>query len=98
MSLRDDYDFSIIENTIKERVIDTLEDEFNLRGDSVCKCEECVIDIVCFSLNRIKPNYSASLYGSLYSRADAENKSEEIERVVTEAVDFVSSNASHDVK
>lgn len=95
MSLRDDYDFSIIENTIKESVIDTLEMELGFRDNSVCKCEECVIDMVCFALNRLKPNYSASLYGALYSRADADNKSENIKLVVKDAIDFVSSNLSH---
>lgn len=98
MSLRDDYDFSIIENTIKERVIDTLEAELEIREQKVCQCEECVIDMVCFSLNRLKPNYSASLYGSLYSRADADHRSKEIKKVVKEAIEFVSSNASHKIK
>lgn len=95
MSIRDKYDFSIIENTIKEKVIDTLESEFKELDDSVCLCEECVIDMVCYALNRLKPKYSASLYGSLYSRAEADHKHEEIEERVKEAIKFVSSNASH---
>jgi len=95
MSIRDEYDFSIIENTIKERVLDTLDDELNNCDESICKCEECVIDIVCYALNRLKPNYSASLYGALYSRADADNMSEDIRSKVREAIDFVSTNTSH---
>ncbi|MBN2616910.1 MAG: late competence development ComFB family protein [Spirochaetales bacterium] len=97
MSLKDDYDFSVIENTIKDHVIDILEEELVGRDD-ICQCEECLIDIVCYALNRIKPNYSASLYGALYSRAYAENNSEDIRKTVTDAIDFVSSNASHDKK
>ena len=98
MSLRDDYDFNIIENTIKERVIDTLEDELNFRENKVCQCEECVIDMVCYALNRLKPNYSASLYGSLYSRANADHRSDDIKSKVKEAIDFVSINTSHEIK
>jgi len=96
MPIRDDYDFSIIENTIRESVIDTLEVELESRSDSICKCEECVIDMVCFALNRIKPNYSASLYGAMYSRVDADNRAEDIKTLVKDAVNFVSSNVSHE--
>lgn len=96
MSINDDYDFSIIENTVKEKVIDTLEEEFTDIDDSVCLCQECVIDMACYALNRLKPNYAASLYGSLYSKAYAENLSDEIKNVVKEAIEFVSSNASHE--
>ena len=98
MSLRDDYDFNIIENIIKDRVIDILDEELQLYDKEVCKCEECIIDMVCYALNRLKPNYSASLYGSLYSNADADNKSDNIRSMVLEAIEFVSSNASHDIK
>ncbi len=95
MSIRDQYDFSIIENTIKERVIDTLDAEFENSDDSLCKCEECVVDMVCYALNRLKPKYSASLYGSLYSRAEADSSHKDIEDRVKEAIKFVSSHASH---
>lgn len=95
MPLIDEYDFSIIENTIKETVINTLEDELKNYSD-ICQCEECIIDIVCYALNRIKPNYTASLYGALYSKADAENRAEDIREQVISAIEFVSSNASHD--
>lgn len=95
MPLIDEYDFSIIENTIKESVINTLEIELENFPD-ICKCEECVIDIVCYALNRIKPNYTASLYGALYSKADAEKRSEDIKEKVISAIEFVSSNASHE--
>lgn len=95
MSLKDKYDFDIIENTMKERVIEVLGNKLDNIDDSVCACEECVIDMVCYALNRLKPNYSASLYGSLYSRAEAENLHEEIEEMVANAIEFVSSNSSH---
>ena len=95
MSIDDDYDFSIIENTMKERVIETLEAELDKRDSSLCRCDECVIDMVCYALNRLKPNYSASLYGALYSRAEADSKQKEIEDVVREAVTFVSTHTSH---
>ncbi|QEN06121.1 competence protein ComFB [Thiospirochaeta perfilievii] len=98
MSIKDDYDFSIIENTIKEKVIEMLEEEFNNLEENICQCEECVIDMVCYALNRIKPNYTASLYGALYSRADADNRSEDIREKVLDAIEFVSSNRSHDLK
>ncbi len=98
MSIRDEYNFSIIENTMKERVIDTLENEFETSDESFCRCDECVIDIVCYALNRLTPNYSASLYGALYSRANADHKHKDIEEKVREAIDFVASNASHSKK
>ncbi len=96
MSIKDDYDFSIIENTIKDKVLETLEDEFENIELSICLCEECVIDMACYALNRIKPNYTASLYGALYSRADADSRSADIKQIVDDAIKFVSSNASHD--
>lgn len=95
MSIKEDYDFSIIENTIRDKVLETLDEEFENIEDSICICEECVIDMACYALNRIKPNYTASLYGALYSRADAENRSADIKQIVQDAIKFVSSNASH---
>ncbi|MGL1892130.1 MAG: late competence development ComFB family protein [Spirochaetaceae bacterium] len=98
MSFKEDYDFSIIENTIKDRVIETLEINLSNKEEKICQCEECIIDIVCFALNRLKPNYSASLYGGLYSRANADNRQDDIDEKINEAVSFVSSNASHDIR
>ncbi len=95
MPIKDDYDFSIIENTIRNKVIETLERELE-NNNSVCKCEECVIDIVCYALNRIKPNYTSSLYGGLYSRADADKREKDIEKEVKEAIGFVSVHSSHE--
>jgi competence protein ComFB len=94
MALRDEYDFNIIENTIKESVIDALDKEID--SYEICKCEECIMDMVCYALNRLKPNYSASLYGALYSRAEAENLQEEIKNKVINAIEIVSQNCSHD--
>ena len=98
MAISEEYDCSIIENTMKDRVIETLEIELDKREPTLCRCEECIVDMVCFALNRLKPNYSASLYGALYSRANADSNQEEIDEMVKEAITFVSSNTSHSKK
>lgn len=92
MKFTDKYDFSLIENETKEHTIRQLEEELKDNHDA-CDCEACVLDMVCYALNRLKPTYSASLMGSVYANANI--PLDEIRDAVKKAVEFVTENPAH---
>ncbi len=98
MGIRDDYDFSILTNEAERLVTDELERQLTARKDeSICVCEDCVIDMAALALNSIKPVYRVSLLGTMYAAAlDGGEYAEEVRRGVSTAIDRVHANPSHD--
>ena len=73
-----------------------------LRTDSayfnICKCEQCIDDIMAKALNNIKPFYITSKTGEVYAEYSSlvlQNSAEVIKQVVI-AIDFVSKNKRHE--
>lgn len=98
MDLTKQYDFSLLANECERWVIDTLgqlleEDRYS----KVCRCQDCVLDMVALALNRLKPVYRVSLLGALYAKSPAEEGfMHELEATVRESIEKISSNPSHD--
>src|SRR4030042_1220246 len=64
MALSDTYDLEGIRNQTAERVHERV--ETLLAADpSVCRCPTCVLDLVAFTLNRVRPRYTTSILGDL---------------------------------
>lgn len=64
-----------------------------------CTCEVCRTDIICYSLNRLKPKYVATSQGELLSRIDSLSSSFDIAIVteITNAAEIVRKHPRHKV-
>ena len=95
MAMINDYDFSIIKNEAENMVI--LEMERQLDGSEVCRCEDCILDIATFALNKVDPRYRVSLMGTIYAHAMEDTEyGLEIKTAVKEAIAKIASNPSHE--
>ena len=65
MPLADQYDMDIVRNRTAETVQARVE-ELLAEGGKLCPCQECVLDLVAYVLNRVSPHYTTSLLGSLH--------------------------------
>ena len=64
MSLTERYSIDRIRNRTVEMVCEAVERRIGERSD-LCQCEECVLDLVAYTLNRATPRYATSLLGPL---------------------------------
>ncbi len=96
MGLKDLYDFDSLVNEAERRVLSELEAQMAVAA-TICKCQDCVLDMAAYALNNVKPTYRVSLMGTVYARAvnDVEYAAE-ISRVVADAIKKIKANPSHD--
>jgi len=94
MAFQDRYDFSTLVNEKERYVVSELEGQLKVRTE-VCRCQECVLDMVALALNHTKPVYRVTLLGAIYAQADDEAVRQEIIDAVQIAVDKISANPSH---
>jgi len=96
MGIRDEYNFDTLVNEAERLIIDELENQLAGRDD-VCTCEDCVMDMAAYALNKSKPYYRVSLMGTLYAHAiDNTDYAKEIKKSVNEAIRKIKNNPSHD--
>jgi competence protein ComFB len=99
MALLDNYDFELLKNEAEVMVLKELNRQLeNYSGEELCLCNECVVDMAAIALNSIKPLYRFSLLGSLYAAyiMDEQDYAEGIRGAVTNAIEKVRLNPSHD--
>ena len=94
MGLKEEYDFSKMQNEAEYLVMEEMEKQ--LEGSDVCRCEDCILDIATFALNRLKPRYRVSLMGTFYAHTieDAEYR-QTVKGAVSKAVGRIRDNPSH---
>ncbi len=97
MSLKDAYDFDFLVNAAERFVLDELEKQLQKDEEgTICKCQDCVLDMAAYALNHVRPAYRASLLGKLYSdNVDDSEYAKEIEAAVTLAIQKVQKNPMH---
>ena len=82
-----------LKNHTEELVFRIMEEELDkISDEDVCKCEDCVLDMVCMSLNKLQPRYRVSLMGSIYSTAQDGELEQEVRKAVQESVEKISLN------
>jgi competence protein ComFB len=98
MAFEDEYDFDLLKNEAENLVIREMEVQLKSESDTMCRCNECVVDIAAISLNSIKPLYRFSLLGTLYaSQAMTEQAyADSVKQAVTQAIKKVKRNPAHD--
>jgi competence protein ComFB len=97
MAFIDKYDFELLKNEAEVLVIHEMENQLKAEPDSMCRCNDCIVDIASIALNAVKPLYRFSLLGTLYaSQAMSEQAyADSINKAVTMAINKVKENPSH---
>jgi competence protein ComFB len=96
MSLADRYDLNKLINRNAELVYKRIEELLDERDD-FCHCEECVLDLVAYTLNHIAPLYGTSLLGPLHPNADKQRKLEDkIEKSINAGLKKIARHPHHD--
>lgn len=96
MTFIENYKLDEIKNEVEEIAYKELERQLELISDEdICKCTDCVQDMACFTLNQMKPRYTVSLLGSLFTKVETEALIQDIENVVSQAVEKISQNPLH---
>ena len=94
MGFQQKYDFSLLVNEKERLVVDELEKQLKIRTE-VCRCPECILDMVALALNHTKPAYRVTLLGGIYTRAEDDLIHHEIEDAVGTAVEKIYANPAH---
>jgi competence protein ComFB len=97
MALDNTYDLSHLKNHTEELVFRVMEEELNkISDEDICKCQDCVLDMICLSLNKLQPRYRVSLMGTIYSTASDDEFEKEVVHIVRGAIEKISMNPAHD--
>ena len=99
MAFVDDYDFELLKNEAENLIIKDLGRQLETFPESICKCNECVLDMAAMALNAVKPLYRVSLLGTLYTSAAMDQKvyAMSVRHAVFNAIERIRKNPSHDV-
>ncbi|MFW6137531.1 MAG: late competence development ComFB family protein [Spirochaetota bacterium] len=90
------YDLSRVKNVTAEKVTERVE-RFLAETDDICTCEQCVLDIITFILNRVTPVYRVSLLGQLHPDHSKNRKlALEIEVALKEGINRIRKHPHHD--
>ncbi len=84
MALDELYDFSQIRNQAEKIVIEEIEKQ--LPEDVQENNEELILDIATYALNHIRPIYSYTLLGKLYTDNLEEDYYKEVKNTVSKAI------------
>ena len=98
MALIDNYNFEYLENEAEKLVLTELGRQLESNKETICICNDCVVDMAAMALNMVKPLYKASLLGTLYvSRAMEEKEyAASLREAVFNAIEKVRKNPSHE--
>ncbi|MDN6195878.1 MAG: late competence development ComFB family protein [Atopostipes suicloacalis] len=58
-----------LHNLMEDKVIELTHDIMN-KNNGFCHCEQCRMDVVALTLNRVEPKYVVSNTGKLYGKAN----------------------------
>ena len=98
MAFIDNYDFEYLKNDAENLVIKELGRQLESYTATICRCNDCVVDMAAVALNTIKPLYRVSLLGSLYtaSAMDEKTYATSVREAVYNAIEKVRKNPSHE--
>jgi competence protein ComFB len=98
MAFEDAYDFDILVNEAEKMVIAELGRQLGSYKGSICRCNECVVDMAAIALNTIKPLYRVSLLGTMYASQamNEESYATALRDEVSRAIEKVRKNPAHD--
>jgi competence protein ComFB len=96
LSLADEFHFDSLVNEAERLVVEEMGKQLPAHDD-LCTCDDCLMDIAAYALNKVRPRYRVSLLDRLLAnRSDADAYAREVRRAVSEAILKIKANPSHD--
>jgi len=96
MRLEDHYNVELIKNRTEDVVFERIGKLLDERND-FCRCQECVLDLVAYILNHVKPRYYASLLGPIQPNLDREKRiGIEIDLAIKRGIEKIKKHPHHD--
>jgi competence protein ComFB len=98
MAFKDNYDFEFLKNEAENLVVKELGRQLDEYTETVCLCNECIVDMAAIALNNVKPLYRVSLLGTLYTASAMDEKAyaDKVVKAVSAAIEKVSKNPGHE--
>ncbi len=92
------YNLSLIVNEAEKVIIAEVERQLELEENvEMCKCQDCVLDIIALALNKVPPAYRSTFTGVIYAQKLSSGDYIELySSAVSEAIKKVKNNPSHD--
>lgn len=94
---------NLMEDIVLEKVNEIFDEEAQTKGKGFCTCNQCRMDVTCYVLNRIQPQYMLSSRGLAHLRSDYQydmQKAADLMGLINEGRQKVSHrrrpNVSHD--
>lgn len=84
-----------VELSVKKFLENILNTDTNY--SDICRCDQCIDDIMAKTLNNLKPNYITSKTGEVfaeYSSHELQNNAEVIKEVIN-SIEYISKNKRH---
>ncbi len=95
MDIASHYNLDVLENR-GLRIVLTRIGRFLDEQQAFCRCEQCVFDLLAYTLNHVTPLYGSSLLGSLSGNARLlEKLAIEIEMALEEGARRITLHPSH---
>ena len=100
MAFIDNYNFELLKNEAENLVVKELDRQLESYPESICRCNECIMDMAAMSLNMVRPLYRVSLLGSLYTAQAMDEKAyaTSIREAVFTSIEKVRKNPSHEME
>jgi len=86
-----------LHNHTEDIVLEMIKELLNNdKYDEICKCEQCLIEMVTYSLNRIPAKYISSHAGSVYTKLEELEQQYQVNvvKIITKAINTVMNNPS----
>lgn len=98
MSIKDNYNFAPLVNEAENLIIEELGRQLELEeNEDMCKCQDCILDIVALALNNVKPAYRSTFTGVIYAQQlHTEENIKLYADEVRKAIEKVRAHPSHD--
>ena len=95
----DNYSFENLRNEAESQILSELERQLDTYTTSLCRCNDCILDMAAMALNSVKPLYRVSLLGSLYAASVMDEKAyaSSVRDAVFRAIEKVRKNPSHEI-
>jgi len=96
MKISERYNIENLKNRSAEMVFNKIETILEKTGD-FCYCEECILDLIAYTLNHVTPLYGTSLLGPLHPRKDKVKKVEiEIDLAIEAGIKKITKHPHHE--
>lgn len=97
MKISEQYNLDNLRNRSADMVFERIETILD-ESDDFCLCEECVLDLLAYTLNHVTPLYGTSLLGPLHPKPEKEKKIQiEIDLAINAGVKKITRHPHHEV-